>query len=59
MKRTRARGERILLSDKCRAIKILDDGSTLICWRSPGHTNATRPDRREHFDPSADKYWTD
>lgn len=56
---TAKRGQRRMLNDKCRAIKITSDGSTLICWKSPGHVESKLSDRREHYDPSADEYWTD
>ncbi len=34
-------------------------GHTLICWKSPEHTASAKPERREHYDPSADERWTD
>jgi hypothetical protein len=34
------------------------DGQTLVCWKSPEHADSKDPDRREHYDPSADRRWT-
>lgn len=43
---------------KCLATTTAD-GRALICWKSPEHTKSTDPQRREHYDPSADQHWTD
>lgn len=39
-----------------------DDGThkhTVICSKSIAHRDSDRPDRRRHYDPSFDVYWTD
>jgi hypothetical protein len=33
------------------------EGRTLVCWKSPEHTSSAHPDRRKHYDPSADERW--
>lgn len=30
-----------------------------ICRKSKGHIDSDLPDRREHYDPSSEQYWTD
>lgn len=35
------------------------DGRTLICGRSPEHIHHSDPERRKHYDPSADETWTE
>ena len=35
-----------------------DDGCTLVCWKSKEHTKSSDPARREHYDPSADRRWS-
>jgi hypothetical protein len=52
-------GDRLSRSDKCLSVKIGDDGHTLVCWRSPQHTESSDERRRQHYDPSAEKYWND
>lgn len=52
------RTPREVLADKCRATKITDDGHLLICWKSLAHVTSKHPDRRRHYDHSADEYWT-
>lgn len=43
---------------KCLAVSI-EDGYTLICEKSKGHTDSRDPKRREHYDPSFDERWVD
>lgn len=43
---------------KCLAVSF-EDGRTLICGKSKGHTASQLPERREHFDPDADERWSD
>lgn len=44
---------------KCLATTKDGSGFTLICRRSKGHDRSEDPKRREHFDSSADEYWTE
>lgn len=40
----------------------LGDGTerrTVVCAKSVAHRTSSSPDRRKHFDPSADVYWSD
>lgn len=51
--------QRLQRTDKCLAIKILDNGQTLVCWKSPEHNGSAIETRRQHYDPSAEEYWDD
>jgi hypothetical protein len=44
--------------DLCLATRT-EDGHTLICWKSPGHVDSKSAINREHYDPSAEKRWSD
>jgi hypothetical protein len=43
---------------KCLATTT-QEGFTLICRRSPEHTQSTNPERAKHYDPSAEETWED
>lgn len=43
---------------KCATLGEID-GRTVICGKSKGHDESRDPKHREHYDPSADKRWTD
>lgn len=51
--------ERVRRTDKCLTVKIDDQGRTLVCWRSPEHNGSAIPERRQHYDPSAEEFWDD
>ncbi|MGW9069257.1 hypothetical protein ACWGQT_07405 [Streptomyces yangpuensis] len=40
---------------RCHEVETLDDGTTLHCDRSKGHTKYTSPSRRFHWDVSHDR----
>jgi hypothetical protein len=44
--------------DLCLATRT-EDGRTLICRKSPGHVDSRSAENREHYDPSAEKRWSD
>jgi hypothetical protein len=43
---------------RCLAVRT-GDGRTLVCHKSKGHTASQYPERRQHYDPSADERWSD
>lgn len=43
---------------KCKTIADVD-GRMVICSKSPEHIKSEAPEKREHFDHSADVRWTD
>lgn len=42
---------------KC--LKLREGGPQAICRKSKGHDESEDPQRRRHYDPDQDIYWTD
>jgi hypothetical protein len=42
---------------RCLAVRT-DATRTLVCGKSKGHTASVYPERRQHYDPSADVRWS-
>jgi hypothetical protein len=44
--------------DLCLATRT-EDGRKLTCRKSPGHITSRSVENRKHYDPSAEKRWSD